>query len=100
MIYILRSQSSWILGCSIGRTAGDPERRDVRPQRVRHARDGARPRVVRRHCADGVRRQRRNLLRHRAHAHSWPRPKHAQVSFLKFQVGSFLSLQCFILSSQ
>ena len=57
-------------GRSIRRPASDAQRRDVRPERVGHASDGARARVVRRHRAHGVRRQRRHLLRHRAHAHA------------------------------
>lgn len=63
-----------ISGRSVRCPAGDPERGDVRPERVGHASDGARARVVRRHRAHGVRRQRRHLLRHSAHAHARPRP--------------------------
>lgn len=57
-------------GRGVRSSAGDAQRGDVRPERVGHASDGARARVVRRHRAHGVRRQRRHLLRHRAHAHS------------------------------
>lgn len=57
-------------GRSIRRPPSNPKRRDVRPQRVGHSGDGTRPRVVWGHRADGVRRQRGHILRHRPYAHA------------------------------
>lgn len=66
-------------GRGVRRAARDTERGDVRPERVRHAGDGARAGVVRCDSAHGVRGQRGHLLRHSAHAHAWTRPQRAQV---------------------
>lgn len=72
-----------VSGSCVRRAASHTERGHVRSERVRHARDGARARVVRCDRAHGVRRQRGHFLRHCAHAHPRTGPKHAQVSRAK-----------------